>query len=79
MEKGGIGRDLDIGGGWGKEKERKRVYTALDDALLALYKRHRGIIKESLYKGLIGLNMSLYSSKGKELGIYLIECICKGY
>lgn len=40
------------------------MYTALDDALLALYKRYRGIIKESLYKGLIGLNMSLYSSKG---------------
>ena len=39
------------------------MYAALEDALLALYKRYRGIIKESLYKGLIGLNMSLYSSK----------------
>ena len=39
------------------------MYTALEDALLALYKRYRGIIKESLYKGIIGLNMSLYSSK----------------
>ena len=49
---------------YGKEKEKKRVYAALEDALLVLYKRYREIIKESLYKGLIGLNMSLYSSKG---------------
>ena len=57
-----------IWGGIGKEKEKKRIddceiYTILD-ALEALYRRYRGIIKESLYKGLIGLNMSLYSSKG---------------
>lgn len=39
------------------------MYADLDDALFALYKRYGGIIKESLYKGLIGLNMSLYSSK----------------
>ena len=60
-EKRGIGRAFYIWGGVGKEKEKKRVNTALEDALLVLYKRYRGIIKESLYKGLIGLNMSLYS------------------
>ena len=30
---------------WGEGKERKRVYTALEDALLALYRRYRGLIK----------------------------------
>ena len=63
MKKRGVGRAFYIWGGIGKEKEKKRVYAALDDALLALYKRYRGIIKESLYKGLIGLNVSIYSSK----------------
>ena len=38
-EKRGIGRTFYMWGEWGKEKEGKRVYTALEDALLALYKR----------------------------------------
>ncbi len=47
--------------GEGKEEGADcEIYTILD-ALEALYKRYRGIIKESLYKWLIGLNMSLYS------------------
>ena len=56
-EKRGNGRDFYMWGEWGKEKEKKRVYTALDDALLALY---RELLRESLYrvyKGLIGLNI----------------------
>ena len=56
---------------YGKEKEKKRIadcgiYTILD-ALEALYKRYKGLFKGNLggsYKWLIGLNMSLYSSKG---------------
>ena len=51
-EKGGIGRDLYIWGGWGKEKERKRVYADLDDALLALY---RELLRKSLYRVYRGL------------------------
>ena len=67
-EKREIGRAVYIWGEGGKERERKRIadceiYTILD-ALEALYKRYSGMIKESLYKGLIGLNMRLYSSKG---------------
>ena len=36
-EKRGMGRAFYIWGGIGKEKERKRVYATLEDALLALY------------------------------------------
>ena len=47
-EKRGIGRDFIYGEGGGKEKEKKRVAYTILEALEALYKRYRGLIKEIL-------------------------------
>ena len=51
-EKRGIGRAFYIWGGWGKEREGKRIadceiYTIFD-ALEALYRRYKGLFKGNL-------------------------------